>query len=172
MRAPFGAVCLVIRYCLIYCLFICLYCLFWVAIVRHRQHWESLRARRSRLWAATSRRARQVTLDHIDHMCFLPLIHILACMIQYCFLSLIPFGIWVHSWLVMLSHAVMSAVQVFHPLWYWVGLCLCKSVMVFHPSRCEVTVCGSMLLFEQRLEWWRWLIPSWHVYSNLLRTES
>jgi hypothetical protein len=25
-------------------------------------------------------------------------------------------GMWVHTWLVMLSHAVMSVMQVFHPL--------------------------------------------------------
>jgi hypothetical protein len=25
-------------------------------------------------------------------------------------------GIWVHTWLVMLSHAVVSVMQVFHPL--------------------------------------------------------
>jgi hypothetical protein len=25
-------------------------------------------------------------------------------------------GIWIHTWLVMLSHTVMSVVQVFHPL--------------------------------------------------------
>jgi hypothetical protein len=43
------------------------------------------------------------------------------------------------------------------------SLCLCESVVVFHPSRCEVTVWGSMLWFEQWLEWWRWLILSWHV---------
>jgi hypothetical protein len=43
------------------------------------------------------------------------------------------------------------------------GLCLCESVMVSHPSRCELTGRGSMLWFEQRLEWWRWLILSWHV---------
>jgi hypothetical protein len=35
--------------------------------------------------------------------------------------------------------------------------------VVFHPPRCELTVLGSMLWFEQRLEWWRWLILSWHV---------
>jgi hypothetical protein len=46
------------------------------------------------------------------------------------------------------------------------GLCLCESVVVFHLSRCELTVHGSMLCFEQRLEWWRWLIPSWHVVLN------
>jgi hypothetical protein len=27
------------------------------------------------------RTARQVTLDHIDPMCFLPLVHVLACML-------------------------------------------------------------------------------------------
>jgi hypothetical protein len=43
------------------------------------------------------------------------------------------------------------------------GFCLCENVVVFHPSRCEVTVWESMLWFEQWLEWWRWLIPSWHV---------
>jgi hypothetical protein len=43
------------------------------------------------------------------------------------------------------------------------GLCLCESVVVFHPSRCELIVWGSMLWFEQQLEWWRWLIPLWHV---------
>jgi hypothetical protein len=42
-------------------------------------------------------------------------------------------------------------------------LCLCESVVVFHPSRCDLAVWGSMLWFEQWLEWWRWLIPSWHV---------
>jgi hypothetical protein len=51
----------------------------------------------------------------------------------------------------------------FHPLWCWVGLGLCESIVVFHPSRCEMSVWGSMLWFEQRLKWWRWLIPSWHV---------
>jgi hypothetical protein len=78
-------------------------------------------------------------------------------------------GIWIHSWLVMLSHAVMSVVQVFHHLWCWVGLCLCESVVVFHLLICELNVWESMLWFEQRLEWWRWLILSWHVvlkYAN------
>jgi hypothetical protein len=42
-------------------------------------------------------------------------------------------------------------------------LCLCKSSLVFHPLRCEVTVWGSMLWFEHWSEWWRWLITSWHV---------
>jgi uncharacterized membrane protein len=57
--------------------------------------------------------ARQVTLDHIDPMCSLSLssVHIgLLALILY--LSLI-LRIWVHTWLVRLSHVVMSVVQVF-----------------------------------------------------------
>jgi uncharacterized membrane protein len=63
--------------------------------------------------SSSKREARQVTLDHIDSMCFLffSSIHIdLHALILY--LSLI-FRIWVHTWLVMLSHTVMSIVQVF-----------------------------------------------------------
>jgi uncharacterized membrane protein len=54
-----------------------------------------------------------VTLDHIDPMCSLSFssVHIgLHALILY--LSLI-LRIWVQTWLVMLSHAVMSVVQVF-----------------------------------------------------------
>jgi uncharacterized membrane protein len=54
-----------------------------------------------------------VTLDHVDPMCSLSLssIHIgLHALILY--LSLI-FRIWVHTWLVMLSYAVLSIIQVF-----------------------------------------------------------
>jgi uncharacterized membrane protein len=54
-----------------------------------------------------------VTLDQIDPMCSLSFssIHIgLHALILY--LSLI-LQIWVHTWLVILSHVVMSAVQVF-----------------------------------------------------------
>jgi hypothetical protein len=64
----------------------------------------------------------------------------------------------------MLSPTVMSAVQVFHPLWCWVWLaslwecCGLPSVKMWFNH-----VWGSMLWFEQWLEWWRWLIPSWHV---------
>jgi hypothetical protein len=74
---------------------------------------ESPGAQRSGLWVAACRRARQVTLDHIDPMSSLSLssIHIaLHALILY--LSLV-LRIWVHTWLVMLSHAVMSVVQVF-----------------------------------------------------------
>jgi uncharacterized membrane protein len=54
-----------------------------------------------------------VTLDHIDHLCSLSLssIHIgLHTLIQY--LSLI-LRVWVHTWLVLLSHAVKSVILVF-----------------------------------------------------------
>jgi hypothetical protein len=73
------------------------------------------------------------------------------------------FRIWVHSWLVMLSHAVLRVIQVFPSFVILSLACIFVSVVVFHPSRCEVAVWGSMLWFEQQLEWWRWLIPSWHV---------
>jgi hypothetical protein len=43
------------------------------------------------------------------------------------------------------------------------GLCLTVRDVVSHPSRCDLTVWRSMLWFEQWLEWWRWLILSWHV---------
>jgi hypothetical protein len=49
-------------------------------------------------------------------------------------------GIWVHTLLVMLSHAVMSVLQVFPSLWYWVWLVLLLRVLAFHPSWYEVTV--------------------------------
>jgi hypothetical protein len=54
-----------------------------------------------------------VTLDHIDPMCLFSLssVHI-ALHALYCYLSL-TLRIWVHTWLALLSHAVMSVVQVF-----------------------------------------------------------
>jgi uncharacterized membrane protein len=63
--------------------------------------------------SSSKREARQVTLDHIDPMCSLSFssVHIgLHALILY--LSLI-LRIWVQTWLVMLSHVVMSVVQVF-----------------------------------------------------------
>jgi uncharacterized membrane protein len=57
--------------------------------------------------------ARQVTLNHIDPMCSLSIssIHIgMHALIRYLSLLL---RIWVHTWLVMLSHAIMSVIQVF-----------------------------------------------------------
>jgi hypothetical protein len=49
-------------------------------------------------------------------------------------------GIWVYTWLVMLSHAFMSAIQVFHHYDVEYGFCLCVRVVAFHPSRCELTM--------------------------------
>jgi hypothetical protein len=118
-------------YCLFIYLFFCLYCLFPVAIVKHRWLWESSRAQRLRLWVVASGRARQVALDHIDHMCFFSLVHILACVLLYCYQSLIPLGFGFHTWLVLLSHAVSRVIQVFPSfvmlswlvsLWEWCGL--------------------------------------------------
>jgi hypothetical protein len=63
----------------------------------------------------------------------------------------------------MLSHAVLSVMQVFHLYDVEYELCLRVRDVVFHPSRCDLTVWGSMLWFEQWLEWWRWVIASWHV---------
>jgi hypothetical protein len=85
------------------------------------------------------------------------------------------FRIWVHTWLVMLSHAVLSVVQVFPSLWYLAWLVECWE--------CWSSICrdvrwpwwGSMLWFEKGLEWWRQLESvRWCGLScsNLLRTES
>jgi hypothetical protein len=134
----FDTVCLVIRYYLVYCLFICLHYLFPVAIVRCRRFWESPIAQHSRLWAAASGRARQVPFTMLILYAFFSSIYngMHA-------LKLLPkphtLGIWVHTWLVMLSCAVMRVMQVFHSLWRWVWL-VSLWEMVFHPSRCELTM--------------------------------
>jgi hypothetical protein len=69
----------------------------------------------------------------------------------------------------MLSHAVMSVIQVFHLYDVEFGLCLSVRDVVSHLSRCDLTMWGSMLWFEQWLEWWRWLILSWHVVLESAR---
>jgi hypothetical protein len=159
----------------VYYLFICLCCLCLIATIRRRSFWESLRARHARLWAAASGRARQVTLDHIDPMCSLSLssIHIgLHALILY--LSLI-LRIWVHTWLVMLSHAVLSVVQVFPSLWCWVWLVECWECWSSIRRDVRWPWWGSMLWFKQSLEWWRRLESvRWGGMScsNLLRTKS
>jgi uncharacterized membrane protein len=63
--------------------------------------------------SSSNREARQVNFDHIDPICSLSLssIHIGMHALILC-LSLI-LRIWVHTWLALLSHAVMSVVQVF-----------------------------------------------------------
>jgi hypothetical protein len=96
-----------------YCLFIFLCYLFSIATVRHQRLRESPVVRRAGLWAAVSGRGRQVTLDHIDPICSFSLssIHIgMHALILY--LSPI-LRIWVYTWLVVLSHAVMSVIQAF-----------------------------------------------------------
>jgi hypothetical protein len=84
-----------------HCLFICLCCLFEVATVRRRRLQESLGARRSRLGAAASGRAKQVTLDHIDPMCSLSLSSIynaLHALILYLSLILFDLGSYLVSY--------------------------------------------------------------------------
>jgi uncharacterized membrane protein len=39
--------------------------------------------------SSSKQEASQVTLDHIDHICFLSLVYTLACMLYYYYLSLI-----------------------------------------------------------------------------------
>jgi uncharacterized membrane protein len=80
-----------------------------------------------------------VTLDHIDPKCSLSFssIHIgLHALILY--LSFI-FRIWVYTWLVMLSHVVMSVIHVFP------SIVILSLACVFvsdgrHPSRCDLTL--------------------------------
>jgi hypothetical protein len=50
------------------------------------------------------------------------------------------FRIWVHTWLVLLSHAVLSVVHVFHLYDVEYGLCFSVRDVIFHLSRCELTV--------------------------------
>jgi hypothetical protein len=45
-----------------------------------------------------------------------------------------------HTWLTMISPTVLSVVQVFHLCDVEYGLCLSVRDVVFHPSRCELTV--------------------------------
>jgi uncharacterized membrane protein len=74
---------------------------------------EKIQNYEDKILSSSKWEARQVTLDHIDSMCSLSFssIHIgLHTLILYLRLIL---RIWVHTWLVMLSHAVTSVVQVF-----------------------------------------------------------
>jgi hypothetical protein len=49
-------------------------------------------------------------------------------------------GVWVYTLLVMLSHVVMSVVQVFHPLWCWVWLVYLWECCGLPSSRCDLAV--------------------------------
>jgi hypothetical protein len=74
---------------------------------------EKIQDYEDRALSSSKWEARQVTLDHIDPMCSLSIssIHIgLHALILYLSLLL---RIWVYTWLVMLSHAVMRVVQLF-----------------------------------------------------------
>jgi hypothetical protein len=128
--STFCTVCLDIMYYLVYCFF-CNY-LFSVAIVRCRWLWEFSRARLPRLWAAASRKSRQVTLDHIDPMCS---IFLFSSHIGMHALILLPkphtLGFKFSYLLVVLSHAVLRVIQVFSSfvmlswlgsLWKYCGL--------------------------------------------------
>jgi hypothetical protein len=158
----------------VYCLFIYLCCLFPIATVRLWRLRESPGARHARPWAAASGTARQVTLDHIDPKCSLSLSSIhngLHALILYISLIL---RIWVYTWLVLLSHAVMSVVQVF--LFFVMLSLACVFVSDGrHPLRCDLTLVRIDVVVWARLEWWRWLDSiRWDGLScsNLLRTES
>jgi hypothetical protein len=82
-----------------------------------------------------------VSLDHIDPMCSISLssshidLHALILLNKH-----YTFRIWVYTWLVMLSHAVLSAVQVSHLYDVEFGLCLSVRELISHPSRCDLTV--------------------------------
>jgi hypothetical protein len=49
-------------------------------------------------------------------------------------------GFGFHTWLVMLSHAVLSVVQIFHLYDVKFGLCLSMRDIVSHPLRCDLTM--------------------------------
>jgi uncharacterized membrane protein len=90
--------------------------------------------------SSSKQEARQVTLDHIDPMCSLSIssIHIgLQALILYLSLLL---RIWVHTWLVMLSHAVICVVQVFPSFVISSLTCGVLRVLVSQPSRCDLTM--------------------------------
>jgi hypothetical protein len=83
------------------------------------------------------------------------------------------FRIWVYTWLVMLSHAVMSVVHVFHPLWCWGWLvalweCCCLPSVEMRVERGEDRYCGLSNGWNGGDGWYHhgmWC-------SNLLRIES
>jgi hypothetical protein len=64
--------------------------------------------------STSKQEAWQVTLDHINPICFFLFSSHIG--MNALILSTKPhtLGIWVHTWLVMLSHAVLRVVQVFH----------------------------------------------------------
>jgi hypothetical protein len=109
----FSTICLVFRYCLMYYFYLFLILLVSGHYRLDISFFKKIQDYEDKTLRSSKREARQVTLDHIDPMCSLSLSSIhtsLNALILY--LSLIV-RIWVHTWLVMLSHVVMHVVQVF-----------------------------------------------------------
>jgi hypothetical protein len=158
----------------VYWLFFCLCCLFSIAIVRRRRLRESPGARHARPWAVASGRARQVTLDHIDPKCSLSFSSIHICMHALILSLSLILRIWVYTWLVVLSHAVLSVIQVF-PSFEMLSLVCVFVSDGHHPSRCDWTLVRIDDVVWARMEWWRRLDSvrcGGLSCSNLLRTES
>jgi hypothetical protein len=65
--------------------------------------------------SSSKREARQVTLDHIDPICFLPLVTLLHAYLKVD-TYLIPLGLGLYGWIDLLSPVVMSVIQAFHLL--------------------------------------------------------
>jgi hypothetical protein len=80
-----------------------------------------------------------VTLDHIDPKCSLSFSSIHICMHALILSLSLILRIWVYTWLVMLSHAVMSVIQVFPSFEMLSFVCVFVSDG-HHPSRCDWTL--------------------------------
>jgi hypothetical protein len=58
------------------------------------------------------------------------------------------FWIWVYTWLVMLNHGVLNAMQVFHLYDVEFDLCLGVRDVVSHPLRCDLTMRIDVVVWE------------------------
>jgi hypothetical protein len=101
--------------------------------------------------SSSKREVREVFLNHID-------LYASSLLLHYCMLSLnwIPtytFSIGICVWLVLLSPAVMSVVQVFHLYDVEYGLCLCVRGWSSIHRDVSWPWWGSMLWFEQGMFW-------------------
>jgi hypothetical protein len=82
-----------------------------------------------------------VTIHYIDPICSLSLssshigLHVLILLRKP-----YTFKIWVYTWLVMFSHAVLRVMQVFHLYGVDFGLCITVRDVVSHLLRCDLTV--------------------------------
>jgi uncharacterized membrane protein len=108
--------------------------LFLVLLISGHYHlddsfFEKIQVYEDKTLSSSKREARQVTLDHIDPICSLSIssIHVgMHALVLYLSLLL---RICVHTWLVMLSHVVMSVVQAFSS--YMILSLACVFVRVF-----------------------------------------